>query len=341
MNAGSFEPAGRAERLRRLPKAELHLHLEGSIELDDLHELARRHPETGAVLTAAIYQYLDFQGFLQAFKTISRLLADPADYAFILRRLAASLAAQGVVYAELILSVGVVHWKQMAWEPIWRALEAERKQIEATLGLRLAWIFDAVRQFGVEAAERVLEEAMRCRLSGPVVAFGVGGDEAAIAAGKFRALYQRAAAAGLHTTIHAGETGGAELIWSALRELRPERIGHGIHSAEDPELMACLARHNVWLEVCPSSNLHTGVVANLAAHPVRRLWNAGVPITLASDDPAMFATSLLREYDLLAGLGFSVSDEQRLLENSFSASFLPEADKRQYLARLARAAGEG
>ncbi len=335
-------PGDWRERLRRLPKAELHLHLEGSVAPQDLRELALRQGHAAAAGQAAtLYSYRDFSGFLQAFKTVSQLLAKPEDYAWVLRRLASALKAQGVVYAELIVSVGVIHWKRMAWQPVWEALETERRRIAADQGPRLAWIFDAVRQFGDEAAAQVLEEALRCRRDGPVAAFGIGGDEAAIAASAFRALYARAAAAGLHTTIHAGESCGPESVWSALRELRPERIGHGIQSAADPELMAQLARDRIWLEVCPTSNLRTGVTASPAAHPLRRLWEAGVPITLATDDPAMFETSLLGEYERLAEWGFGWNDLLRMLDNSFAASFLPADERQNWRERLAQAAGAG
>ncbi len=347
MNASLTEPASGyppdfppdwREQLKRLPKAELHLHLEGSIAQEDLRALALRHGDAATARRAqSCYTYQDFSGFLQAFKTVSRLLATPEDYAFILRRLAESLRAQGVVYAELILSVGVAHWKGMDWPTIWQALENERRRITGEYGLRLAWIFDAVRQFGFEPAGRVLAEALTCRQHGPVVAFGIGGDEAAIEARVFAPLYNEAAKAGLHRTIHAGESRGPESVWEAIQELKPERIGHGIGSVQDDALMDKLAHQNIWLEVCPSSNLRTGVVPSLAGHPIRRLWEKRVPLTLASDDPAMFETTLLHELALLPGLGFSWNDLLRLLDNSFAASFLPEVEKERFRLRLAQA----
>ncbi len=327
------------------PKAELHLHLEGSLVPATLFEISRRHgcPCGLDSLAAcqALYQYQNFAGFLQAFKTVSQHLLDPEDYALALRGLAQDLKRQNVVYAEITLSIGVLHWKKQAVAPVLEALEAERQALH-NQNLRLAWIFDAVRQFGVAAAEKVLSDALYWRERAPVVAIGIGGDEIQGPAVWFESLYARAAANGLHLTAHAGENAGADSVWQTLRYLHPERIGHGLRAREDQKLIQYLAAHGagnagkqtespIWLEICPTSNVRTQCLLRLADHPLPRFWQAGLALTLASDDPAMFETDLNQEFSQAAALGLSPEDCRQLARNGFLAAFLPEPDRAAYL----------
>lgn len=322
------------------PKAELHLHLEGSLVPATLLEISRRHgcPYGLDSLAAcqALYQYQNFAGFLQAFKSVSQHLIDPEDYALALRGLARELKRQNVIYAEITLSIGVLHWKKQAVAPVLEALEAERQALQ-NQNLRLAWLFDAVRQFGADAAEPVLSDALYWRERAPVVAIGIGGDETLGPATWFEALYAQAASAGLHLTAHAGENAGADSVWQALRTLHPERIGHGLRAMEDPQLIQFLAAHGpgsqspIWLEICTTSNLRTQCLARLAEHPLPRYWQAGLALTLASDDPAMFETDLNQEFSQAAALGLSPEDCRQLARNGFLAAFLPESDRDAYL----------
>lgn len=297
---------------REWPKAELHLHLEGSIEPATLREL---DPALSDEEIASRYRYDGFLSFLESFKWVVERLRSPEHYALAARRLFERLAAENVLYAEVTLSAGVVLWRKQDLEAVFEALrhETERAPLQAQ------WIFDAVRQFGAGRARTVAEYAARYRRSG-VVAFGIGGYEEEGPAEWFSEVYDWARNQGLRLTAHAGETAGPESVWAALR-IGAERIGHGIAAVRDPELLRYLCEHDIPLEICISSNLATGAVASLEQHPVRRIFQAGVPVILNTDDPAMFHTSLTREYELAESLGFSPQELRRVAENAFRYAF--------------------
>lgn len=313
------------------PKAELHLHLEGAVEPDTLRELARRHEMPAASMTDAAlaerYQYDNFPGFLRAFQWVTEHLQTPQDYALVTECLLKRLRAEGVVYAEVYFSAGICLKRGMAVEPIYEALaEAGRRD-----GIRVQWIFDVVRQFGVEAAAKVTRLAVKYRDRG-VVGIGIGGDEEQGPPKMFRPVYETARAEGLRLTAHAGETTGPETIWDSLRELGAERIGHGCSAVEDPELMAYLRERQIPIEVAVTSNYATGAVEEGAEHPVRRMVEAGLLVVINSDDPAMFHTTLSQEYArLVEWQGFTAEEVRRLARNGFRAAFLPEGDKQRYL----------
>lgn len=342
MNSRSFIAA--------LPKCELHLHLEGSVDPETLAELSRRHNTplptknnryrvagSGDVLSEAdvrrLYSYKNFDGFMMAFKAATERLRDPEDYELITYRLMQKLAAQNVLHAEVYVSVGVVHWRGQQFEPVFEGLERGRIRGERDFGVSLLWIFDAVRHFGVEAAEKVFELAARLQPRN-VVGIGLGGIEKQGPAESFKHLYKKAAAQGLRLTAHAGETMGPESVWAALN-IGAERIGHGLSAPRDPELVEVLAQKQVPIEVCISSNLRTGVCASLAEHPVKMMFENGLMITLNTDDPEMFQTSLRHEYELARQeLGFSEDHLRELARNSFEASFLPVDKKLEFLQRI-------
>lgn len=299
--------------LLEMPKAELHLHLEGSVEPETLHEL---DPGTPLEEFRALYHYADFDAFLRAFGAIGKRLRTPEDYALITRRLLERLHSQKVSYAEIILAAGVVLWKGQEFAAIFDAVEAEA----ARSPVEVRWILDAVRQFGVEHTMSVARLAAE-RVERGVVAFGIGGSEERGPAEWFGDVFAFAKAAGLHLTAHAGESMGPESVWAALR-LGAERIGHGIAAVRDDALMRHLRARDIPLEICITSNLVTGVVKRLEEHPVRRLYDAGVPIVLNTDDPAMFGCTLTGEYRLAGEqFGFSEAELRGIAENGFRYRF--------------------
>ena len=315
-----------------LPKAELHLHLEGSIEPSTLLELRQRHGMEGATLAEVeqLYNYKDFTGFLAAFKDVTAHLRTPEDYELITYRLMERLKAQNVLHAEVIVSAGVCLWRKQDFPAIFEGLERGRERGANDFGLSLVWIFDAIRQFGAEKAQSVLDLAIQFR-DRNVVAFGIGGDERAGPPEWFAAVYGRAAEHGLHLTAHAGESAGPDSIWGALN-LKAERIGHGLTAAQDAELIEELAESQIPIEICVTSNLRTGCCPELAQHPVLRYFDQGLMLTLNSDDPAMFRTSLVEEYALVQE-AFGLTDEhlREMARNSFEASFLPAEKKIEFL----------
>jgi len=302
-----------ADFIREMPKAELHLHLEGSIQPETLHEL---DPTISVEEFRTLYEYPDFDSFLRAFGAVGKRLRGPDDYALITRRLLEHLACQNVQYAEIIIAAGVVIWKGQEFAPIFDAVRAAA----ADSPVRVRWILDAVRQFGTEHVMRVAELAAE-RVDQGVIAFGIGGSEERGPAEWFADAFAFARNAGLRLTAHAGESMGPESVWAAL-ELGAERIGHGIASVRDEALMRYLRERDIPLEVCVTSNLVTGVVKHVQDHPIRRLYDAGVPIVLNSDDPAMFRCSLVDEYRLLAReFGFSEAELRGIAENAFRYAF--------------------
>jgi aminodeoxyfutalosine deaminase len=331
--------------IRRLPKAELHLHLEGTIEPATLAELSQRTDAEPLTLEAAeaLYQYTDFSGFLIAFKAVTRRLRGAAEYELAAYRMIEQLAAQGVVHAEVYISVGVVYfWRKeedaadpLLFEKIFEGLERARLRGERDFGVTLYWIYDAVRHFSVPEAERVFRMAARLHAEFPsIIGIGLGGDERVAASEPFRAMYAEAAAVGLHLTNHAGETTGPEAIWEAL-SVGSERIGHALSAIRDPELIDELRRRQIPLELNPSSNVRTGVCASFAEHPLRQYFDAGLLVTLNSDDPAFFGSSVENEYRLAHTIqGFSRRELKQLAANSFRASFLPEPVKQRWLAQI-------
>jgi aminodeoxyfutalosine deaminase len=295
------------------PVAELHLHLEGSVDDETLLEL---DPTLTAEEIQRATDYSDFEGFIQSYIWVNRKLNSPEHYALIARRLFERLAAEGVVYAEVTISAGVILWKQQEFLPIYEAV-----QREACLSkLRVRWILDATRQFGVQAAKPVFDLAAELVNEG-VVAIGLGGFEAGGPARWYGDLYKEARERGLRLVCHAGETTDSQSVWEAL-EIGAERIGHGIRAIEDPQLVEHLREKNIPLEICISSNVRTGAVGSVAEHPVRRLYDAGVPIVLNTDDPALFDCTLTGEYELARReFGFTEEEIAGLVRNSFFYAF--------------------
>jgi len=318
--------------VQSLPKAELHLHLEGSVDPQTLSELSRRNntplpTENNRYDTAGsgdflseedarrLYSYQDFNGFLMAFKAVTERLRTPDDFELITYRLMQKLRQQNVLHAEVYVSVGVIRWRGQNFLPLFEGMESGRERGQRDFGVSLLWIFDAVRHFGREPAAEVFELASRLR-DRNVAGIGIGGDESRGPAEWFEGLYKKAAGEG-------------------LLNIGAERIGHGLAIARDPELEEVLAHKQVAVEVCVTSNLRTGACATLAEHPLRRLFDGGLMIVLNTDDPAMFQTTLCREYELAAQeFGFSEDQLRELARNSFEASFLPVEKKLRFLQQI-------
>jgi adenosine deaminase/aminodeoxyfutalosine deaminase len=336
--------------IQSLPKAELHLHLEGSVDPATLVELSRRYNTplptennrydvagSGDVLTEddvrSLYSYQDFNGFLMAFKSVTERLRSPEDYELVTYRLMQKLRQQNVVHAEVYVSVGVIRWRGQPVEPIFEGMERGRERGQRDFGVSLLWIFDAVRHFGPQAASEVFDLAARLRERN-VVAIGIGGDEARGPAEGFRDLYKKAADNGLRLTAHAGETTGPESVWGALN-IGAERIGHGLSAANDPELLEVMAQKQVPVEMCITSNLRTGACKGLQEHPVKKFFDEGLMITLSTDDPAMFQTSLNKEFEI-AQQEFSFTEDhlRELARNSIEASFLPVEKKLRFMQQI-------
>jgi adenosine deaminase len=323
-----------AARVAALPKAELHLHLEGTIEPSTMVQLAARYRDTiEAGDVAARYATRDFAAFIEAYKWVTSYLRAPDDYALVAREMAERLLAQNVVYAEVTLSVGVMLLRKQDVAANFRAIRETARSFEPR-GLRLQWIFDCVRQFGPAPAMEVARIAVGLRGDG-VIAYGIGGDELAVPAAEFRGVFDFAAANGLRRVAHAGEIGGPESVREAMDLLGAERIGHGIALARDPSLAAILRERSIPLEICPTSNLRTGALArqlgrasaNLSDHPLPGLLRSGVPLSVSTDDPAMFETDLQREYLTLLRMGLRPQELVQVVAAGFQGSFLPLAEK--------------
>ena len=331
--------------LLNLPKAELHLHLEGTVTPDTLVELSRKHDPEPLTLDAAraLYVYSDFQHFLMTFKAVTERLQTAEDYGYITYQMIRALAAQGVVHAEVYISWGILlRFKpQLTVSSVMAAIEAARVRGQRDFGTSILWIIDAVRHFGVEEAGTVFRLAAQLRATYPsIVGIGIGGDEARGPAGPFRELFAEAREAGLHLTAHAGEsTGpveGPASIWAALN-IGAERIGHGLAAQHDEELLEVLAERQVPIEINLTSNIRTGCCTSYEAHPLREYFEGGIMVTLNSDDPPMFGSNLLQEYILVQRLyDFSLDQMRELAANSVEGSFLPPERKLKLLGDIER-----
>ena len=324
-----------------LPKVELHLHLEGAVRPETLLELSQNNTglrqKVGEWITARRaqhFRYGNFREFLAAFGIVALLIETPQDYALIATRLIEWLAEQNVQYAEIIFAAGVVLWKKQRVDAVFEAVAAAGKEAEARSGVRVKWIFDATRQFGMDHVREVLRWAARYRSQG-VVGFGIGGDESAGPARLFPNIFREARDLGLHVVAHAGETCGPESIRDAVELLGAERIGHGLTAIRNAEVMALLRERRIPVEVCPSSNVSTGLIARFEDHPLPKFLKEGLVVTLNSDDPAMFGTSLQEEF-LQAARCFEFDRETLtgLCRNAVYASFLGEDEKQKLREKL-------
>jgi aminodeoxyfutalosine deaminase len=297
--------------IRGLPKAELHVHQLGSAPVPAVAELAQRHAGTTTVpadpaALADYFTFTDFAHFIEVYLAVVDLVRTPEDVADLTRLVLSGLVHQNVRYAEMT----VTPYSSIRDRPdrpgipaaeFCAAIEDARRRARAEDGLEVRWIFDIPGESGIPAAESTLAVALSGAADG-LIGFGLGGPEIGVPRAQFAPYFAAARAAGLHSIPHAGESTGPETVWSAIQDLGAERIGHGINSVHDPALLAYLAEHGIVLEICPTSNVRTRSVTSLGGHPLPALVAAGVPVTINSDDPSMFSTTLNAEYAIAAEL---------------------------------------
>jgi aminodeoxyfutalosine deaminase len=320
---------------------ELHVHLVGSASAETVLELARRHPDRGVPRTAEelrrFYEFRDFPHFIEVYKAVSGLIREPEDIADLVRGVARDLAAQRVRYVEMQFGPAAFRRIGMPDAVMTEALDVSARDALAEHGLRIGYIFDFPGQSAGEDAVPTLTHALE-HPPEALIGFGIGGIEAGRAPYRdvIRDAFAAAAAAGLHCVPHAGETTGAETVWEAIDFLHAERIGHGIRSLEDAALVDYLTERRLPVDVSPTSNVCTRCVPSIGEHPLRDMIEAGLFVTLNSDDPPMFGTSLSNEY-LVAerDLGFSPAELAELAANGVRAAFLAEAEKEALLAEIA------
>lgn len=285
-----------------LPKAELHVHHVGSASPRTVSELAARYEQDTPVpvdpqLLADYFKFTDFGHFIEVYLSVVDLIRTPEDVWTLTHEVARDLAAQNVRYAELTCTPYTSIVRGISAEAYCEALEDARRRAKDDFGIALQWIFDIPGESGLPAAEVTLDTALRLQPEG-LIGFGLGGPEIGVPRPQFKPFFDQARAAGLHSLPHSGESTGPESVWDAINFLGAERIGHGIAAAQDPALMAYLAEHEIALEISPTSNVCTRSVESLDAHPLPTLVAAGVPVSINSDDPPMFSTTLSREYEV-------------------------------------------
>ena len=335
-----MDTAQRIERyLQAVPKAELHVHLEGAIRPETFLALAQRNkvalPVTTVEETRAWFKYRNFPHFVEIFFAITKCLKTAEDYELIAYEFGAEMARQNVRYAEVTFSASTHEYPlHVPHDTYFRGLNRGRERAKAEFGVEMRWVFDIVRDLRDEAdrarrAEYTTKVALEGMKEG-VIALGLGGGEVNNPPELFAHWFEKALSEGLHSAPHAGETVGPASVWGALRTLGAERIGHGVRSIEDADLVTYLARQQVPLEVCPHSNICLGVYANLSEHPLPRLYAAGVPLSVNSDDPPLFSTTLNHNvYTLHDPFHFPLDTIDEILLNGVRHSFMPAEQKQK------------
>lgn len=321
----------------RIPKVELHVHLEGSIQPETLLRLAERHdvllPATTADEMRALYQYTTFLHFLEIYQMCMQVLLTSEDFAEITYEFLQHQAEQNVRYSEVMVSLSDHLIRGVPAEMVLEGVFDGQRRGERDFNTRMSVLLDPGRQWPSYVTE-ASKIAVRHAGDG-IIGFGIGGDEANFPPDLFVEDFARVAAAGLRRTAHAGEAAGAESMWGAVRLLGAERLGHGVHAHDDPALFAYLREHRVAIDMCPVSNVKTGAVPDIADHPIRQYLAGGLLVTVNSDDPPMFGTSISNEYRVLHDtLGFSEQELRELSLNAVEASFLPEAEKKSLRAEF-------
>ncbi|RAJ43166.1 aminodeoxyfutalosine deaminase [Kitasatospora sp. SolWspMP-SS2h] len=322
-----------------MPKAELHVHHVGSASPRVVAELAARHAGRSRVpadpqALAEYFTFTDFAHFIEVYLSVVDLIRDAEDVRALTYGVAQDMARQNIRYAELTVTPYSSVNRGIPDTAFMEAIEDARRSAEKDLGIVLRWCFDIPGEAGLASAEETARLALDLAPDG-LVSFGLGGPEIGVPRPQFKPYFDRARAAGLHSVPHAGESTGPETVWDAIRLLGAERIGHGTQSVKDPALVDYLGEHRIPLEVCPTSNLATRVVERIEDHPVRQMVDAGLLVTINSDDPPMFGTDLNTEYAVAAKLlGLDESGVAALARNAVEASFLDRAAKRRLTGEI-------
>ena len=324
--------------IQAMPKVELHLHLEGAIQPSTVLELARRNhrdlPFQDEAALRKSFAYRDFDHFIETFIMITRCLKTVEDYELIVYQLGAELARQNVRYAEVTVTPSTHYWLGIPYDAWFSGIQRGRNRIQTDFGFTINWIFNIVRKWAdPTVTEAMADYVTRVATEGKndgVVALGLAGSEAGAPPEQFARWFEQARAEGLHSVPHAGEMAGPESIWGAIHALGAERIAHGVRAIEDPELVEYLVDQRIPLDISPTSNIQLGVYPNYATHPLPHLYRAGAIVTVSTDDPPLFNTTLTDEFALLATefrLNLDAIDQIAL--NGVRASFLPEIQKRE------------
>jgi adenosine deaminase len=345
--------------LQSAPKAELHVHLRGAMPLaffqdrlrkyrpeDVLANAPPRHRELFeqfenirpfmkarpnlAEGAAQLFRYRTFDQFLATYFFSSYFVRDAADFRELARAVLERLVNENIVYAEITVSFIEYMQQGIALADIVSGLDDAAGTVNPP---RVQWILDPVRNIGPEKALEVLQEVLRARPK-HLVGITIGGSEHLYPPAQFVKVYELAREAGLRRTVHAGEGLGPESVWDAIRKLDAERIGHGVRSIEDPELVRHLAENQIPLEICPTSNLWTKIYPSYEAHPLKALHQAGVPISINTDDPEFFRTSLSEEYGHAREMGLSERAIREIMRNGFRHAFLPEEETERLASKL-------
>lgn len=329
-----------AKRIRRMPKVELHVHLEGSVAPGTFLRLCERHgirpPAETEEALADLFRFRDFSHFVPVYLAIQDSIRTADDFALVVEEFAADRAAQNILYSEVTVTPYTHIWQDKGTRPedIIEGLEEGRRRARERFGVELRWVVDIPRNLPEPSATWTTDWAIAWMDRG-VVALGLGGNEATAPPEPFAAAFARARAAGLHSAPHAGETAGPASVWGAIHALGAERIGHGVRAVEDPLLLAYLRDHRIPLEVNPTSNVCLGIYSSLEHHPFPHLWRMGLYLTVNSDDPPLFGTSLTDEYiRLVETFALSWDDVRRLVMNAARASFLPADEKADLIRRV-------
>lgn len=319
-------------RLRAMPKAEIHVHLEGATDAATVWQMAQRNgvslPAHSLEEWQSLYEFRDFDHFIEIYLLATRCMQQPEDFAFMVERFIQKQAEHNVRYCEVFLSASEIVGKIPADE-FYAALAESAREGEARHGVKVRFIPDIARH-EPETEQRVLDFVLRGKEHGVFIGLGLGGKEVGYPPEMYADTFTEARRQGLHVVAHAGETEGPTSIRGAIESLRAERIGHGIRAVEDALLLESLRQSQIPLEVCPCSNYRLKVVPANRPHPIRALLDAGVNVTINSDDPAMFSTDLTNEYALLAGQGFTWQELWQLNLNTLEATFLSEEEKAKY-----------
>lgn len=324
----------------RLPKVELHLHLEGAIPYDGLWELVQKYGGDKLVSSRDMlkrqFEYTDFPHFIETWVWKNQFLREYEDFTFIAEAVARDLADQNIRYAEVFFSPPDFAGQGLEAQ---RLTEAIRKGLERVKEIEVALVVDLVRDFGPEKGEVTLAEINEVKQLG-VIGVGIGGSEHDFPPEAFEAVYERARQLGFRTSAHAGEAAGAESVWGAIRSLKVDRIGHGTRAEEDDSLLDYLVEQKIPIEMCPLSNVRTGVVESYERHPVRRYFERGVVLSINTDDPKMFGNSLAEEYLLLTeDKGFTRSEIKDLILGAIEMSWMPEERKKRMATAFCKEPG--